>query len=172
MSRRILGGLAVTAAALAIAAPAHAQEVIPPAQPSTPTVTPTPTPTPFISPAQPASPNVTIGFAPKCSVTRSTHGYTYAVCSVTADNLPSGQTATISYRSSLRTFKPRTNVRWGGTTGTVSLSNDSVSGEPGNVITNVKLAFRDKTVAQVRRELIVGATGSSGAGLIQPIAAG
>ena len=38
--------------------------------------------------------------------------------------------------------------------------------------TNFKLAFKGKTVAQVRKELIVGATGSSGAGLIQPIAAG
>jgi len=178
MSRRILGGLAVTVATLAIAAPAHAQEVIPPAQPSTPTgiptptPTPTPTPVPFISPAQPASPNVTIGFGQKCRVARSSHGYTYAVCSVQADNVASGQTATISYRSNLRTFKPRTNVRWGGTTGTISLSNDSVSGETSNVTTSFKLAFKGKSVAQVRKELIVGATGSTGAGIIQPIAAG
>ena len=86
--------------------------------------------------------------------------------------MPSGQTVTISYRSSLRTFKPRTNVKWGGTTGTISLSNDSVSGEPTNVTASFKLAFKDKTVAQVRHELIVGATGSTGAGIIQPIAAG
>ena len=182
----VLGGLAVTLAALAITAPAHAQEFIPPAQPSTPTgqpstpvvppaqpSTPTGTPsTPVVPPAQPSSPNVTIGFGQKCVVARSSHGYTYAVCSVQADNVPSGQTVSISYRSNLHTFKPRTNVKWGSTTGAISLSNDSVSGGPSNVTTGVKLAFKDMTVAQVRRELIVGATGSNGAGIIQPIAAG
>ena len=65
MNRKILGGLAATIAALSIAAPAHAQEVIPPAKPSAPSgqgptrAKPT---LPFISPAQPAAPNVTIGF--------------------------------------------------------------------------------------------------------------
>ena len=59
-----------------------------------------------------------VGFGQKCGVARSSHGYTYAVCSVQAANVPSGQTVTLSYRSSLQTFKPRTNVQWGGTTGT------------------------------------------------------
>ena len=77
---------------------------------------------------------MTIGFGQNCDVARSSHGYTYAVCSVRADNVPSGQTVSISYRSSLHTFKPRTNVKWGSTTGTISLANDSVSGEPSNVI--------------------------------------
>ncbi|MBE2319815.1 hypothetical protein DVA67_027875 [Solirubrobacter sp. CPCC 204708] len=164
MHRKILGGVAATAAALAIAAPAHAQEVIPPAQPSTPT--------PSVSPAQPAAPAATIGFGSHCSVARSRHGYTYAVCSVQAANVPAGQTATLSYSSNLRAFKPRTNGTWSGTTGTISLSNDSVSGSPSNVTTNVKLAFKGKTVAQVRKELVIAATGSSGAGIVQPIAGG
>ena len=114
---------------------------------------------------------MTIGFG-KCTIARSRHGYTYAVCPVQAGAVPSGQTVSISYRSSLHTFKPRTNVKWGGTTGTVSLSNDSVSGEPANVTASFKLAFKDKTVAQVRREFVAAATGSTGAGIIQPIAAG
>ncbi len=105
MNRKILGGLAATIAALSIAAPAHAQEVIPPAQPSAPSGQPMP----YISPAQPAAPNVTVGFGPKCSVTRSSHGYTYAVCSVQAANVPSGQTvSSATARACTRSSRART----------------------------------------------------------------
>jgi hypothetical protein len=164
MNRKILGGLVATMAALTIAAPAHAQDFVPPAQPSTPTSN--------VSPAQPAQPNVTVGFGHKCSVARSRHGYAYAVCTVQAQNVPSGQAVTLSYRSNMKAFKPRTNVQWSGTTGTISLSNDSVSGETSNVTTTFKLAFKGKSVEQVRKALIVSATGSTGAGIVQPIAAG
>ena len=184
MSRTILGGLAATVAALAIAAPAHAQEVIPPAQPSTPTghrparAAADPDRHPDADAGHPARAAGRRRTRPSASaerarVARSRHGYTYAVCPVQADNVPSGQTVSISYRSSLNTFKPRTNVKWGGTTGTISLSNDSVSGEPSNVTAAFKLAFKDKTVAQVRHELVVGCHRQHAApAIIQPIAAG
>jgi hypothetical protein len=164
--KTIAGGLAATIAALAIAAPAHAQQIIPPAQPSTPGQPSTP----VVPPAQPAVPT-TIGFAPKLTVVRSSHGYTYAVGTVQATNIPSGGIATITYRSNLPAFKPRTKVIWSGTTGTLTLSNDSVSGDASNVATTFKLAFKGRSVAQVRRELVVTATGSSGAMLTQPVAA-
>jgi hypothetical protein len=170
MSRKtIAGGLAATIAALAIAAPAHAQEITPPAQPSTPSGQPA---TPVVPPAQPSAPSTTIGFGAKSTVARSRHGYTYAVVTVRADNVPSGQAASISYRSNLHAFKPRTRVVWSGTTGTITLSNDSVSGETSNVVTRFKLAFKGKSVARVRRDLVVTATGSNGAVLTQPTAVG
>ena len=120
----VLTGLAATIAAMAIAAPAHAQEVIapgpavdaravvPPAQPSTPTGTPT---DPTVSPAQPSGPTAgaTLRFE-NCHVARSSHGYTYAKCTVVADHVPFGQTVGVGYHSSLKTFKPRTHVKWGG----------------------------------------------------------
>ena len=92
--QRILGGLAVTVAALAIAAPAHAQEVIPPAQPSTPDRHPDPDPDPDpdrrrrrpVHLARAAGrPERDDRLRQKCHVARSRHGYTYAVCSVQAD---------------------------------------------------------------------------------------
>jgi hypothetical protein len=161
----VLAGLAATVAAISIAAPAQAQEVIAPA--------PTVTPAPSANPAQPTSPNAgaTVTFG-DCVVAHSSHGYTYAVCSVIADNVPYGQTVTVGYRSNLKTFKPRTPVKWGTQAGTIRLTNNMpglTSGSPSNVIGSVKLAFQGKTVAQVRQQLIVGSTGSN-AELIQPIA--
>jgi hypothetical protein len=172
MSRnKILAGLAATIAATAIAAPAQAQEVISPAQPSTPV--------PSVSPAQPSTPTTTpqadirMG---NCTVAHSRHGYTYAVCSVTADDLPEGQSASISYKSNLRTFKPRTHATWRGQTGTVTFTNDGsmpsqVPGTTSNETGAIKLAFRDKTVEQVTKELVVGMTGSDNAVVTSPIAA-
>jgi hypothetical protein len=181
----VLTGLAATIAAAAIAAPAHAQEIISPAQPSTPAApivppaqpsTPTGTPSdPTVPPAQPTGPTAgaTLRFG-DCHVARSSHGYTYANCSVIADNVPFGQTVSVGYSSSLKTFKPRTHVKWGGTTGRIELPNTGqpgqTVGEPATITGGVKLAFRDKTVAQVRHELIVGSTGSDTAAVLQPIA--
>ena len=120
----VLTGLAATIAAMAIAAPAHAQEVIAPGQPSTPAApmvppaqpsTPTGTPTdPTVPPAQPSGPTAgaTLRFE-NCHVARSKHGYTYATCTVVADHVPFGQTVSVGYHSSLKTFKPRTHVKWG-----------------------------------------------------------
>jgi hypothetical protein len=182
MSRnKILAGLVATIAATAIAAPAQAQEVIPPSQPSTPTIiSPAQPSTPTVSPAQPATPNLTPQEATiqmgNCKVAHSRHGYTYAVCSVAAENVPEGQSASISYKSSLKTFKPRTAGSWRGQTGTLTFTNDgSMPGQaPGttsNMTGGIKLAFRDKTVAQVTKELIVGMTGSNNAAVTSPIAA-
>ena len=181
MSRNtVLAGLAATVAAMAIAAPAQAQ-VISPAQPATPTFTPSdpvvppaqPSAPSTISPAQPTGPTAgaTVQFG-NCKVAHSSHGYTYAVCSIAADNVPYGQTIDVGYNSNLKTFKPRTNVKWGSKDGTLKLTNDmpgESSGQPANMIGAVKLAFKGKTVAQVRKELVVGSTGSN-ASLIQPIA--
>jgi hypothetical protein len=150
MSRRtILAGLAATVAATAIAAPAQAQQ-----QPT---------------------PDTTIRFG-HCLVARSSHGYTYARCAVFADNLMYGKSASISYTSNLKPFKPRTNVEWSGKTDTFTLTNDgSLPGTaPGfsNTVDGViRLAFKDKSVEQVKKELIVAATGTNGATDIQPIAA-
>jgi hypothetical protein len=180
----VLTGLAATIAAVAIAAPAHAQEVISPAQPSTPAApmvppaqpsTPTGTPTdPTVPPAQPTGPTAgaTLRFE-NCHVAKSKHGYTYATCSVIADHVPFGQTVSVGYSSNLKTFKPRTNVKWGGTTGRIELPNTGQpgqTGQPATVTAFVKLAFRDKSVSQVRHELIVGSTGSNDAAVLQPIA--
>ena len=86
--------------------------------------------------------------------------------------MPSGQTVTHQLPLEPAHVQAAHERQWGGTTGTISLSNDSVSGEPSNVTTSFKLAFKGKSVEQVRKGLIVGATGSTGAGIIQPIAAG
>ena len=181
----VLTGLAATIAAVAIAAPAHAQEVIAPGQPSTPAApmvppaqpsTPTGTPTdPTVPPAQPSGPTAgaTLRFE-NCHVARSKGGYAYATCTVLADHVPFGQTVSVGYHSSLKTFKPRTHVKWGGTTGTIELPNTGLPGqstsEPATVIGAVKLAFRDKSVSQVRHELMVVSTGSGTAAVLQPIA--
>jgi hypothetical protein len=175
MSRnKILTALAATIAATAIAAPAQAQEVIPPAQPSAPTIiSPAQPSTPTVSPAQPATPNLTPQQATiqmgNCKVARSRHGYTYAVCAVAAENVPAGQSSSISYKSSLKAFKPHTNGSWRAQTGTVTFTNDGST--PVNETGAIKLAFRDKTVAQVTKELVVGMTGSNNASVTSPIAA-
>ena len=189
MSRNtVLAGLAATVTALAIAGPAQAQQVISPGQPGTPVISPaqpsTPTPPP-VSPAQPSAPSTispaqptgplagaTVKFG-DCKVAHSSHGYTYAVCSIAADSIPYGQTIDVGYYSSLKTFKPHTNVKWGAQRGTLKLTNDTAGvtdGQPANVIGAVKLAFKGKSVAQVRKELVVGSTGTNGAALLQPIA--
>ena len=181
----VLTGLAATIAAMAIAAPAHAQEVIAPGQPSTPAApmvppaqpsTPTGTPTdPTVPPAQPSGPTAgaTLRFE-NCRVARSEHGYTFATCTVVADQVPFGQTVSVGYRSNLKTFKPRTQVKWGEQSGRIELPNTGLpgqaTGEPATVTGAVKLAFRDRSVSQVRHELIVGSTGSDTAAVLQPIA--
>ncbi len=111
-----------------------------------------------------------------CTVAHSRHGYTYAVCSVAADNVPEGQSVSISYKSSLKTFKPRTNGTWRGQTGTLTFTNDGsmpgqLPGTTSNEIGGIKLAFRDKTVAQVTKQLVVDMTGSNNAVVTSPIAA-
>ena len=171
----VLAGVAATVAALAITAPAQAQEVIPPSQPSTPgTISPAQPSTPgTISPAQPTGPTAgaTVKFG-DCMVARSSHGYTYAVCSIEASNIPYGQTIDVGYASNLKTFRPHTNVKWGSQRGTLKLTNElpgDTSGQPATMIGRVKLAFKGKTPAQVRKELVVGSTGSN-ASLLQPIA--
>jgi hypothetical protein len=169
----VLAGLAATAAAVAVAAPAAQAQVIAP--------DPTPTPAPFIppaqpstpgqiSPAQPATPNPTVQFG-DCKVAYSRHGYAYAVCSVTADNVPYLQTIDVGYRSNLKTFKPHTRVNWGTQSGTLKITNNMDGENPGagDFSARVKIAFKDKTPLQVVRTLKFGSTGSN-AELIQPMA--
>jgi hypothetical protein len=167
MRSKFLAGLTTAVAAVAIAAPAaHAQEVIPPAQPSTPTL---------ISPAQPAEPAApTMGWGDKCTVTKSRHGYVYATCPFFANNIPYGETVSLSYKANLHTFKPRTNGTWSNGTGTVSITNSGAPGTgPGtvsNLTQNVKMAFKNKDIAKVRKDLIIAMTGQSGnAGVVNPV---
>ncbi|RKQ93017.1 hypothetical protein C8N24_2876 [Solirubrobacter pauli] len=163
-----LAGLAATVAAVAITAPAaQAQEII------APDPTPTPTPVPFISPANPAVPNAgpAVRFG-QCKVARSAHGYTYAVCSISADDVPYLQTVGVGYASSLKTFTPRTKAKWATQRGTLSLTND-MDGEapgPGTITGTVKLAFKGLSAAQVRSSLVLASTGATGAAVLQPIA--
>ena len=178
----VLAGLAATIAATAIAAPAHAQGVIAPVQPSmpaAPVVPPaqpsTPPGIPTVPPAQPSGPTAgaTLRFE-NCQVARSSHGYTYATCTVVADQVPFGQSVSVGYRSNLETFKPRTRVKWGAQSGRMELPNTGLpgqtTGEPATVTGAVKLAFRDKSVTQIRHQLIVGSSGSDTAAVLQPIA--
>jgi hypothetical protein len=183
---KILIGLTTAVAATAIAAPAAmAQEVIPPAQPSPPTnITPAPTPTPMpapeiISPAQPVQPT---NLQPQgaavhidsCKVAHSRHGYAYAVCPVVAENVPYDSNVSVIYTSNLKTFKPRTNGTWSNGTGTLTLSSKGTPGmQPGQtttVIGGVKFAFKGKTVAQVKKGLIVSIEIGKGGYITQPIA--
>jgi hypothetical protein len=157
----VLAGLAATVAALAIAPAAHARATTSSAQPPAPGE---------ISPAHPMSPNPTVRFG-DCKVASSSHGYAYAVCSVTADDVPYGQTIDVGYRSNLKTFKPHTKANWGPQVGTLDITNNMDGEDPGagNFSASIKLAFQGKTALQVVKQLNVGSTGSN-AEVVQPTA--
>jgi hypothetical protein len=157
MRSKILIGLTTVVAAVAIAGPAQAQEVIPPAQPSTPTGVPTPTPTPTpipnVPPAQPnlpGSPTVSMG---KCTIAKSRHGYVYAVCQVSGGFIDAGQSATVSYKSNLKVVRPRTVASWRNQAGHFTLTNTSDSMT--NLTGTMKFAFKDRSEAHVRNALKV-----------------
>ncbi|MDA0180102.1 hypothetical protein OJ997_07325 [Solirubrobacter phytolaccae] len=170
MRSKLLAGLTTAVATVAIAAPAaHAQEIIAPAPTPTNEISPAnpATPNGEISPANPETPQASMGFG-KCSVAKSSHGYVYAVCPVNANAIPYGETVSLSYKiNGLHTFKPRTHATWSNASGTVTLTNDgSMPGQtPGsttNLTQNIKIAFKNPSVAKVRKDLIIAMTGQSG----------
>jgi hypothetical protein len=182
MRNKILIGLTTAVAATAIAAPAAmAQEVIPPAQPSLPPIVmPTPTPTPgIISPAQPATPT---NLQPQGAavhidngrIAHSRHGYAYAVFPVVADNVPYNSSVSVIFSSKQETFKPRTNGSWSNRTGMLTLSSKGAPGVlPGQtttVIGHVKLAFKGKSIAQLKKDEIVSIEIGKGGYISQPVA--
>jgi hypothetical protein len=157
---KILVGLTAAAAATALSAPAaFAQDIISPAQPSTPTN------------VQPQGAAVHID---SCKVARSSHGYTYAVCPVVATNVAYNTTITVPFRSALTAFKPRTNGTWSTTTGALTLSSKGTPGmQPGQtteVIGGLKFAYQGKSVAQVKKSLIVTIEAGKGDYITQPVA--
>jgi hypothetical protein len=174
MRNKILIGITTVVAAAAIAGPAQAQEVIPPAQPSTPTgiptptPTPTPTPAPDVPPAQPSLPgNPTVSMG-NCTVAKSRHGYVYAVCQVNAGFLNAGQSATVSYKSNLKVIRPRTVASWRNQAGHFTLTNtgDSMA----NLTGTMKFAFKNRSEAHVRRDLkIMIAAVTPGISITSPI---
>jgi hypothetical protein len=156
MRNKILIGLTTVVAAAAIGTPAAmAQEVIPPAQPSTPTGTPTPAPTPdnVTPPAQPSlpgNPNVSMG---NCTIAKSKHGYVYAVCQVNAGFINAGESVTVAYRSNLKVIKPRTVASWRNQAGHYTLTNTSDATD--NLTGALKFAFKDRSIAHAQRDLKV-----------------
>ena len=158
MRSKILIGITTVVAAAAIGAPAAmAQEVIPPAQPSTPTGVPTPTPTPTPDPATPPSqpslpgnPNISMG---TCTIAKSRHGYVYAVCPVNAGFINAGQSVTVAYKSNLKVVKPRTVASWRNQAGHFTLTN--TTGSIDNLTGSMKFAFKDRSQAHVRKYLKV-----------------
>jgi hypothetical protein len=173
MRNKILIGLTTVLAATAIGAPAAmAQEVIPPAQPSTPTGIPTPTPTPTpISPAQPnlpGNPAVSMG---NCTIAKSRHGYVYAVCPVNAGFLNAGQSATVAYKTNLKVIKPRTVASWRNQAGHFTLTN--ASDATANLTGTLKFAFKDRSVQHAKRDLKVTISAvTPGISITNPIAVG
>src|SRR5919201_5659758 len=137
MRNKIIAGLTTAVVAVAIAAPAAHAQAISPAEPATPTpAAGTISPAQPTAPAnlQPAGPSIRIG---SCVVKHSHNGkgYTYAVCPINADNIPSGQSVTIRFKSSLKTFKPRTIATWANQSGTYTLANqDGMPGTTSNMI--------------------------------------
>jgi hypothetical protein len=158
MRNKILIGITTVVAAAAIGAPsAMAQEVIPPAQPSTPTGVPTPTPTPTpdnvtppSQPSLPGSPSVSMG---NCTIAKSRHGYVYAVCQVNAGFINAGQSVTVAYKSNLKVIKPRTVASWRNQDGHYTLTNTSDSTD--NLTGALKFAFKDRSIAHAKRDLKV-----------------
>jgi hypothetical protein len=179
----VAAALAVASPALAQDAPDPGQPpIISPAQPVAPggssTISPAQPVAPggssTISPAQPvapgggtivppAQPNAPTNVQPgisvhvnDCVARTSAHGYAYAVCPVVAENVPYYRTIHLSFRSSMKTFKPRTAGSWTAQTGTLKLSSGgSLAGDTTTVTGNLKFAFPKAGVATVDRDLKV-----------------
>jgi hypothetical protein len=114
-----------------------------------------------------------MGWGDKCTVTKSRNGFVYATCPFFVHDLPYGETASMSYKASLPTFKPRTGGTWSNGVGTVSIKNTGGPGAgPGtvsNFTQNVKLAFKNQSAAKVKKDLVIAMTGQSGAGVTSPV---
>jgi hypothetical protein len=180
MNHRIVAGLTTAAAVLAIATPAVAQvapgatapPTVSPAQP----VAPGGTTTPVVPPAQPAAPtNLQPGITAHingCVAKVSSHGYSYAVCPVVVENMPYYQAVQFSFKSSMKTFKPRTSTSWSNQTGTLKLSSGgSLAGDTTTVTGKLKFAFPKARLSTVERDLKVSiSTTSSDVFVSQPTA--
>ena len=139
-------GLAAALGALAVAAPAEAQIIAPPPAPA---------------PVAAAAP--TIALAP-CTIVKSRNhgGFTYASCTITADNLPAQGDVSVQYRSNLSTFNPGTLGPWRRSSGTLGFDGSQGSNE----ILSIKFAFKGRTVAQVRKALKVTLSQATGGATI------
>lgn len=189
MNKLVLG-LTTAVAAVMVAAPVANAQVAPgtvtpivsPSQPSTPLPVVPPaqpsTPLPVIPPAQPGVPtNLTPEGAAvhidNFRVAHSRHGYTYAVAPVVAKGVPYNTDVTVHYTSRLKTFKPRTAGSWRSQSGTLTLSSKGTPGlQPGqttDVIGHLKFAFKGKTEAQVKKDLLIWIETGSGDYITQPI---
>jgi hypothetical protein len=177
MNTKILAGLSTVAVALAAASPALAQDApggdappaVSPAQPVAPSGTPVSPAQPsapdgpsgtIISPAQPDAPaGVQPGITAHiggCTAKVSRHGYTYAVCPITVENVPYYRTVHLSFQSNMKTFTPRTAGTWSSQSGTLKLSSGgSLAGDTTTVTGTLKFAFPKASLASVQRNLKV-----------------
>jgi hypothetical protein len=80
--------------------------------------------------------------------------YTWASCTVKT-LAPDGQAVSVKYSSTMKTFLPKTDGTWSKQTGTLKFQGTEISG--------IKLAFKGKTPAQVRKSLKVTLSNATGA---------
>jgi hypothetical protein len=80
--------------------------------------------------------------------------YTWASCTIKT-LAPDGQDVSVKYSSSMKTFIPKTGGTWSKQTGTLKLQ--------GSEYQAIKLAFKGKTPAQVRKSLKVTLSNAKGA---------
>jgi hypothetical protein len=80
------------------------------------------------------------------STSHNKGGCAWAACSIVASNLPN-HGVTLTYKSNLKTFNPGTLGPWRTTSGTVSISGDSILA--------LEFGFKGKTAAQVAKSLKV-----------------
>lgn len=82
--------------------------------------------------------------------------FSYAWCTVDT-SAPAGTDITVRYRSSMATFKPPTGGTWSPQSRTIAFSGG------GEQILTLKLGFKGKTPAQVRKSLKVTLSNATGA---------
>ena len=79
-------------------------------------------------------------------------GFTYANCLISVNNVPSGQTIKVNYKSNLKTYSPK-----GAEFGPFDKQSGTLAFRGGEV-RGLELAFPGKTAAQVKKQLKITLT--------------
>jgi hypothetical protein len=82
-------------------------------------------------------------------------GFAWFYCGVTSDSIPNN-TVLVNYRVNLTTFKPNTGGTWDNRTGTLRFTG-------GQSVQTLKFAVRNRSAAQVHRQLRVTLSNARGA---------
>jgi hypothetical protein len=113
------------------------------------------------APSVPAGANSPQLHVSTCTVKKSPKGYVYATCPLTAINV-GNQTIYVSYASNMKTFEPVTGGQFGAQRGVLGVPGTS---KVQNVY-SLRFAFKNRSVAQVRKSLKVTISNPTGGALI------